>query len=74
MERGEYGPKWEIHVSEVPRLHRHAVRTLLANEGLPRIREWFQSLASVPGYVRSSAIELVFDETQQTLEVKYSEW
>ena len=67
LERGHYEPQWELRVNEVPRLHRHAVRTLLANEGLPRLRDWFVSLASVTGREGHYSMVLGFDESQQTL-------
>ncbi len=67
LERGHYEPQWELRVNEVPRLHRHAVRTLLANEGLPRLRDWLVSLACVTGREGHYSMVLGFDESQQTL-------
>src|SRR5258705_13258673 len=41
--RGEYDPKWQIDVYEVTREHRHALRTLLDSEGLPRMKRWLEA-------------------------------
>ena len=57
----------------VPRVHRHAVRTLLEAEGLPRLRDWFNAVAPMMGTEGRCEIQLVFDEVQQVMEYEYSE-
>jgi hypothetical protein len=74
LTRGHYNPGWEIHVHEVPRVHRHVVRSLLLNEGLPRLADWFRRFSSLHGQEGSCSLAFTFDEAQQILEFEASKW
>jgi hypothetical protein len=63
-----YGPKWHLYVYEVPRQHRHAVRSLLDSEGLPRVGVWLRNMADITEREGHCQIDLILDEAQMTLQ------
>jgi hypothetical protein len=73
VERGDFEPKWTLHVYEVPRLYRHKVKALLYSEGFPRLREWLLKLATITGRDGGCAFIISFDEAQQMLEYEVNE-
>jgi hypothetical protein len=64
IERGDYEPKWTLHVYEVPRIYRHKIKVLLCAEGLPRLREWLLKMGSVTGREGACAFIISFDEAR----------
>jgi hypothetical protein len=60
--RGVFLPRWSITVFTIPRTLRHAVKTSLLADGLPRLlRPWLVGNAGFTGKTGSSAINLDYD-------------
>ena len=53
--------EWEIHVSPVPRVHRHRIQQCILDRGLPEIRKWLYIRAGIqmPG---EETLRFSFDE------------
>jgi hypothetical protein len=66
--RGVFDPRWTISVFAIGREVRHAVKTSLLSEGLPKIvRPWLIDMAAVTGKTGECGLSLRYDVATSTL-------
>ena len=70
VERGFYDPTWGITVGAVPRALRHAVKTVLVAEALPRVRQWLVTKADATGQEGHAWVRVWYDADAERLTYK----